>query len=144
MDAAAAPAVPQAAQEELRRLAAVEAEFGRVKSSYADYAAKEDGVIRAKGEAGIVEAKLLLDTFLASESMRTHFPGLDGRIKRYDRAFQTAGAGEALMQASDIAFRLSSYGSKAEMDRYLAAELARQRNNPEMKEYLETLQEFTR
>ncbi len=137
-------AVPAAAQQELRRLAAVEADINRAKSSYSDYAAREDGIIRAKGDAGIVETKLLLDTFLASESIRGMFPGLDGRIKRFDRAFQAAGAGDALLQASDIAFRLSSFRTNAERSRYLGEELARRGQDPAMREYLETLKEFTR
>ena len=148
-DAAAAPpqvveVVPAQTQEELRRLAAIEADYNRLKSLYRDYSLKEDGTLRARGEDGIVEAKLFLDGFLASESIRTTLPGLGDRIKRYDRAFESAGRNDALMEASDIAFRLASYETRAEKVTYLRTELARYSANPSMKEYLETLQEFSR
>jgi hypothetical protein len=85
------PVIPPEAQRELDRLQTVETELNRIRRTYQDYASKEDGVLNSKGETGIVEAKLYLDTFLASENIRASFPGFEDRIKRYDRAFLSAG-----------------------------------------------------
>jgi hypothetical protein len=139
------PVIPPETQRELARLQAVEEELARIKRVYRDYASKEDGVFAGRGEeAGIVEAKLYLDTFLATENIRTSFPGFEDRIKRYDRAFFSAGRNEALMEVADIALRVYTFDSKTDIDRYITEELERQKNNQYMVEYLRTLRRITR
>ncbi|HOV38984.1 MAG TPA: hypothetical protein PLG79_09700, partial [Spirochaetales bacterium] len=94
--------IPIATQEKLKRLEAVEEEYNRIKAAYKEYAEKEDSLLRNKGESALVETKLYLDSFLASELLRKVFPNLNLRIKQYDRAFQTAGRNAAFMEAADI------------------------------------------
>ena len=56
----------EAMQQKLARLEAIEASYNRILASYREYAAKEDSLVSAKGDAGLVEAKQHLNAFLIS------------------------------------------------------------------------------
>jgi len=129
---------------EVKRLTAVENDYTNLKKTYVDYAAREDGTFAAKGSSSIVETKLYLDAFLVSERMRSDFPGFSDRIKKYDKAFQETGRNQALMEATDIVYRIAAARTKTEADAILAEETEKRKSNPEMLEFIKTLKKVKR
>ena len=131
--------IPQATLEQLKRLESIEKEYNEVKAAYKEYASKEDNLLRSKGSSALVETKLYLDAFLASEQIRKPFPGLDLRIKQYDRAFQTAGRNAAYMEAADIVYQLSAYSTKSERARFLNSLITARKEEETVVDFLKTL-----
>lgn len=131
--------IPQATLDQLKRLESTEKEYNEVKAAYKEYASKEDNLLRSKGSSALVETKLYLDAFLASEQIRKPFPGLDLRIKQYDRAFQTAGRNAAYMEAADIVYQLSAYSTKSERARFLNSLINVRKDEETVVDFLKTL-----
>ncbi len=131
--------IPQSTLEQLKRLEAIEREYNEVKAAYKEYTSKEDTLLKTKGSSGLVETKLYLDAFLASEQIRKSFPGFDLRIKQYDRAFQTAGRNAAYMEAADIVYQLSAYSTKSERTRFLNSLITVRKEEETVVDFLKTL-----
>jgi len=138
--AAAAPQLDEAMKARLARLETIEGNYSRIVDSYKEYAAKEDGLISGKGEAGLMEAKLHLNAFLASTEET--FPGLWNRIKRYDGAFEKAGRTSALEDVNDVLYELTLRDKPQERQQYLDAELARRKGDPLMAGLLKDLKKL--
>ncbi len=131
--------IPSSTLEQLKRLESIEKEFNEVKAAYKEYASKEDTLLKARGSSALVETKLYLDAFLASEHIRKSFPGMDLRIKQYDRAFQTAGRNAAYMEAADIVYQLSAYPTKSERARFLNSLITVRKEEETVADFLKTL-----
>jgi hypothetical protein len=132
-----APVLDEASKQKLARLETIEANYNRILESYRQYASKEDSLLSAKGEGGLVEAKLHLNAFLiAAEDA---FPGLWNRIKRYDSAFEKVGRSDALEDVNDVLYELSLRPVPEERRRFLDAELGRRKGDPLMAGLLKEL-----
>jgi hypothetical protein len=127
----------EAMKQKLARLEAIETSYNRIVASYREYAAKEDSLLSAKGENGLVEAKQHLNTFLISTE--ESFPGLWTRIKRYDAAFAKDGREGALEDVNDVLYELSLRKTAAERRQFLDAELQSRRGDQLMNQLLTEL-----
>lgn len=116
--------------------------FAKIESSYNRYAAREDTLLGQYGEEGLIESKLHLDNFLASTE--DIFPGLWQRIKKYDRAFELAGRSNAMQDAADIIYELSTRNTPGAQERFLNNEISRNRGDEIMIDLLNELKELVR
>jgi hypothetical protein len=131
------PVMDEATKQKLARLETIEANYDRILASYRQYAAEEESLLSAKGDAGLIEAKLHLNAFLASAE--DAFPGLWNRIKRYDGAFEKAGRTSALEDVNDVLYELSLRPIPQERQQFLDGELARRQSDPLMAGLLKDL-----
>ena len=138
----AAPVLDEATKQKLARLESIEANYSRILESYKQYVAKEDSLLSAKGEGGLVEAKVHLNAFLSAA--QDTFPGLWNRIKRYDSAFEKAGRSGALEDLNDVLYELSMRPDPQERRRFLDAELARRKGDPLMAGLVKELKSLLR
>ena len=111
--------------------------YNKIIESYKQYATREDALLGSKGEAGLVEAKLHLNAFLASTE--ESFPGLWNRIKHYDSAFEKAGRTGALEDMNDVLYELSLRAKPQERQQYLEMEIERRRDDALMAGLLKEL-----
>jgi len=128
------------AKQELAHLSALAEEYRRIKESYAFYVERENQIIQAKGDEALIDTKLYLDAFLTTEEMRKGFPGLYERIKRYDRAFEATGRNDAILEVSDVVYTLNRLKTQDAQKAYLAQALERQKDRPEVTEFLKQLE----
>jgi len=126
-------------KQELTRLSSIAEEYGRIKESYEAYVARENQIIQTKGDAALIEAKLYLDTFLATDEMRKSFPGLFDRIKKYDKAFQDAGRDDAILEISDMVYTLNRLKNTEDKKTYIAQASSRQNTSPAVMDFLKQL-----
>jgi len=94
-------------------------------------------LLKSKGQDGLVEAKLHLNTFLASSE--DTFPGLWNRIKRYDAAFEQAGRSSAIDDINEIVYELSLRDRSEAKVLFLETEMVRSREDPLMNELLDEM-----
>ena len=128
-----------ASQEELDRLNLIEDNFNSIQQKYQDYAQMEDRILNTRGDTGLLETKLALDEFLTLGLIEETFPGLWGRIKKYDKAFEEAGRTDALQRNSEIVYDLAQMESAGERQSYIEEEMGKNRNSPLMLSFLEEL-----
>jgi hypothetical protein len=129
-------------QKKITRLENVEKRYNKLVDNYREYARKEDALVAAEGEKGLVQSKLYLNAFLSSS--QESFPGLWDRIKRYDEAFEKAGQVSAAQDLSDILFELSIRDRPESRDLFLESEKARYRDVPEMVDLIDDLRVLVR
>jgi DNA repair exonuclease SbcCD ATPase subunit len=129
-------------QNKINRLENVERRYNKLVDNYREYARQEDALVAAEGEKGLVQSKLHLNTFLSSSE--ESFPGLWGRIKRYDEAFEKAGRASAAQDLSDILFELSVRDRPESRDLFLESEKTRYRDVPEMVDLIDDLRVLVR
>ncbi|TVR30096.1 MAG: hypothetical protein EA404_13690 [Spirochaetaceae bacterium] len=124
---------------ELDRLRRLEAELEELRASYQRFRQTEDRVVGATEDPfALIEGKLLLDSFLASEDVQALFPDLAERIRRYDRAFQATGRRAALLDTVEVVYTLSGYQDDAARRSYLQQERSRT-SDPQLVEFLDEL-----
>jgi hypothetical protein len=119
-------------------LVAAAARLERIRVAYREYRQREAETLRENEEAGRIAGKLFLDDFLQEETVQEVLPGLDDTIRSYDRAFEVSGRRNALIQASDLVFNLSSLSGRAERASFLRREL-QNADDPQMQELVEEL-----
>jgi hypothetical protein len=110
----------------------------RLRTAYREYRQREAETLRGNEEAGRIAAKLYLDDFLQEEAVQEVLPGLGDTLRQYDRAFEVSGRRNALLEASDLVFSLSSLTDKEERTRYLTRELNGS-SDPRMQEFIREL-----
>lgn len=135
------PEPPEAIESEAIEVAEASgaaARLERLRSAYREYRQREAETLRADEDAGRIAAKLYLDDFLQEETVREVLPGLGDTIRQYDRAFEVSGRRNALLEASDLVFNLSSLTEESERRRYLTRELD-QSSDPRMQEFIREL-----
>ena len=114
------------------------ARLERIRSAYREYRQREADTLQENEEAGRIAAKLYLDDFLQQEAVRTVLPGLGDTIRQYDRAFEFSGRRNALLDAADLVFNLSSLPNAEARREYLNRELGNA-GEPEMEEFIQEL-----
>ncbi|HUI72411.1 MAG TPA: hypothetical protein VL354_17970, partial [Spirochaetia bacterium] len=77
------------------RVKEMQTRFDAMDKVYRDYVNREDPVIKAKGDAGLMDTKPYFDAFFRTAAVQGTFPGLADRVKRYDLGFQSAGRSDA-------------------------------------------------
>ncbi len=123
--------------KKISRLENVERRYNKLVDNYQEYARREDALLNARGEDALVQSKLYLNAFLtASEES---FPGLWGRIKHYDEAFEKAGRASAAEDLSDILFEISVRVRPESRELFLESEKARYQDVPEMVDLIDDL-----
>ncbi len=98
--------------------------------------------VTMEDEAGLVESKFLLDTFVGSPEMSGVFPELLTRIRSYDRAFENAGYRSALLDITEILEDLSFFSEPAEQLEYLRERIEEGTDNGIRREMLVTLRDL--
>jgi hypothetical protein len=126
-------------QAEVRRLAPFEARERGLRQRYDAYAAEEDRLLRAQGEAGLATAKLSLDSFLTAEPASSLLPGFRNRTQRYHDAFESAGRQNAIAEAADIVYNLAGARDRAAKMAFLDAEARRSAGDEATLELIEEL-----
>ena len=133
--------VPGLSQEETRRLA----DLDRLVASYQGWASREDAALAEKSAAALIRTKPLRDSFLSTTE--TLFPGLRGllgRVKTYDAGFEQAGREngriDALQAAIDIVVEVSRTASARDRTAYFEKKLGEYGSDPQMRNFLRTLQ----
>lgn len=116
--------------------AAAAVRLERLRSAYREYRQREAETLRGNEEAGRIAAKLYLDDFLQQDTVQELLPGLGDTIRGYDRAFEVSGRRNALVEATDLVFNLSTITEESSRRRYLTRELE---NTPDVR-----MQEFIR
>ena len=109
----------QAAETEIERLKKMSEDYVKVQTAYGAYARNEDGVVRTQSLEEMALGKSYLDSFLSSPAVRSAFPGLLERIKRYDRAFERAGRISALEDMLDVIKAANALKTKADKIAFL-------------------------
>ncbi len=114
--------------------------FSALELAYKTYASREDPVLSAKGDHGLMDTKPYLDSFLASKPVEGAFPGLVGRVKRYYVGFQSAGRSDALQEALDTVIQLSRQKAPEKRQKIMDDQLKSFSKDPEMTGFLKELQ----
>ncbi len=127
-----------------QRLRALIDRVDSMQRSYKEYAAREDPVLSKKGEAGLLDTKPALDSFLGSSPMEETFPGLLSRIKRYDRAFQSSGRADALQEAISVVIDYSRQPNADRRRLYLEDRLKAYKNDPDLTDFVQEMQKLVR
>ena len=94
-------------QSSAQELASLKARFAALGSSYSAYTTREDPLLEARGDKGLIDTKAYLDDFLGSKPVQEAFPGLYDRIKRYDQGFLAAGRTNAVQDVLDVVIEMS-------------------------------------
>jgi outer membrane murein-binding lipoprotein Lpp len=128
-----------ALEEELARLREIEQQYQALTRAYGSYAEREDEILATDAESARLQAKLLLDSFLASRPVQEALPGLRERIRAYDRAFEQAGRENALVDTADIVFELATYADPEAKIGFLE-EQQESTDNPNMIDFLDQLE----
>jgi len=116
--------------------------LARIHDAYLQYTAREDSLLKAQGEEGLLEAKLYLDRFFASPGVEELFPRLWNRVKKYDSAFEKAGRTGGLQEAADIVAAVLSQKSPEGRQRVLEREITRYRKDEIMSAFLAELKRY--
>jgi len=87
-----------------------------------------------------VDTKTYLDSFLGSKPLDSAFPGLLGRIKRYNDGFQSAGRSDALQDALDVVIQISRQRAPDKRQKILDDQLKSFRRDADMTSFLKELQ----
>ncbi len=132
---------PSAVESSTPEAEAAAARLERLRTAYTEYREREAETLREDEEAGRIAAKLYLDDFLQEETVREVLPGLGDTIREYDRAFEASGRSNALLEAGDLVFNLSSMTDEEERRRYLTRELENS-SDPRMQEFIRELLSF--
>ena len=135
-----AAGVPGLSGPEGQTLKDLQARFAALDQAYKTYISREDPVLSAKGDGGLVDTKTYLDSFLGSTSVESAFPGLFDRIKRYDEGFQSAGRSDALQDALDVVIQLSRQKAPDKRQKILEDQIKSFRKDPDMSGFLKQLQ----
>jgi len=124
-DAAArqvAAAGQQSAPGSSQDLATLRARLAALSSGYSAYTSREDPLLAARGDTGLVDTKAYLDDFLGSKPMEETFPGLFERIKRYDEGFLSAGRANAIQEVLDVVIEMSKQATPDARAKFLSDE----------------------
>jgi hypothetical protein len=127
--------------EEARRLA----DLDRLVASYQGWATREDAALAEKSAAALIRTKPLRDNFLSTaETLFPKLRGLLGRVKTYDAGFEQAGREngriDALQAAIDIVVEVSRKASAKDRAAYFEQKLGEYGSDPQMRNFLKTLQ----
>ncbi len=112
----------QSAPGSSQDLASLRARLAALSSGYSAYTSREDPLLKARGDMGLVDTKAYLDDFLGSKPMEETFPGLFERIKRYDEGFLSAGRANAIQEVLDVVIEMSKQATPDARAKFLSDE----------------------
>lgn len=116
------------------------ARLSALSSGYQAYTSREDPLLEARGDSGLVDTKAYLDTFLGSRPVQETFPGLYERIQRYDQGFLEAGRTNAIQEVLDVIIGLSKQKSPDARSKFLSDQRSTYGKDRDMTELLKGLQ----
>jgi chromosome segregation ATPase len=139
--AAEQPAAAGLAEEDARRLANLD----RMIAGYQSYATREDAILSDRSATGLMKTKPIRDGFLASvEELFPRLRGLLVRMKTYDSGFEEAGREngriDALQGVIDVVVEVSRRTGAKERASYFEQKNTAYEKDPQMKNFLKTLQ----
>jgi len=139
--AAAQPAAAGLSEEDARRLANLD----RMIAGYQSYATREDAILIDRSATGLMKTKPIRDGFLASvEDLLPKLSGLLSRVKTYDSGFEAAGREngriDALQGVIDVVVEVSRKTGAKERASYFDEKIAAYEKDPQMRNFLKTLQ----
>ncbi|HUI72488.1 MAG TPA: hypothetical protein VL354_18355 [Spirochaetia bacterium] len=114
----------------------LQSRFDALDRSYKDYVGKEDPVLKAKGDAGLMDTKAYFDAFFRSTALQGTFPGLADKVKRYDMGFQSAGRSDAIQDAITIVINYSRQKTPDLKRQFIQSELKAWAKDPDMTQLL--------
>ncbi len=132
-------------EEDSRRLANLD----RLIAGYQSYAAREDAILSDKSSTALMKSKPLRDSFFSSvEDLFPKLRGLLVRVKTYDSGFAVAGREngriDALQGVIDVVVEVSRTTGARERAAYFEEKIAAAEGDPQMKNFLTTLQGLLR
>jgi DNA repair exonuclease SbcCD ATPase subunit len=127
-----------------QRLRALIDRIDSMQRSYKEYTGREDPVLAAKGQQGLLDTKPALDSFLGSAGMEETFPGLLARIKRYDQAFQSSGRSDALQEAVSVVIDYSRQQTAEKRRQFFLDRLKAFQRDPDMTDFIQEMQKLAR
>ncbi len=122
-----------------QRVNDLETRFSALEKSYNDYINREDPVLKAKGDAGLMDTKPYFDAFFRSGAMQGAFPGISDRVKRYDLGFQSAGRSDGIQDAITVVINYSRQRTPELKRQYIQTELKTYAKDPDMTQLLEEM-----
>lgn len=143
-DPSTAPNVTGLSAADVQKLKDFQDRFTALEQAYETYTSQEDPVLSNRGDQGLVDTKVYLDSFLGSTPLEGAFPGLLARIKRYNDGFQSAGRSDALQDALDVVIQLSRQKAPAKRQKILDDQLKSFRKDSDMTSFLKELQGLLR
>ncbi|HVP17837.1 MAG TPA: hypothetical protein VMU36_02510 [Spirochaetia bacterium] len=123
-----------------QELAALRARLSALANGYRAYTSREDPLLEARGESGLVDAKAYLDRFLGSQPVEETFPGLYERIRRYDQGFLAAGRTNAIQEVLDVVIEMSKQKSPDARSKFLSEQLTAYSKDRDMTDLVKGLQ----
>jgi hypothetical protein len=123
-----------------QEVAALRARMSALGSSYSAYTSREDPLLAARGDSGLVDTKAYLDDFLGSRPVEETFPGLYERIQRYDQGFLAAGRSNAIQEVLDVVIEMSKQKSRDARARFLSEQLTTYGKDKDMTDLVKGLQ----
>lgn len=113
--------------------------FDAMDRSYKDYVSQEDPVLKAKGEAGLMDTKPYFDAFFRSAPIQGTFPGISDRVKRYDLGFQSAGRSDAIQDAITIVVNYSKQRTPELKRQFIQSQVKAYAKDPDMTQLLQEM-----
>ena len=127
-----------------QKVQALQARLAALTESYKDYIAKEDPVLKAKGDAGLMDTKPYFQDFFLTAAVQGQFPGISDRVKRYDLGFQSAGRSDAIQEAVTVMINYSRQSTpelKRQFVQFIQSELKVYAKEPDMTELLKEMEQ---
>lgn len=128
-------------EEDSRRLANLD----RLIAGYQSYAGREDAILTDKSATALMRSKPIRDSFFSSvEDLFPKLRGLLTRVKTYDSGFEAAGRDngriDTLQGVIDVVVEVSRTTGARERAAYFEGKIAAADRDPQMKNFLTTLQ----
>lgn len=117
----------------------LQSRFDALDKSYKEYVGKEDPVLKARGDAGLMDTKVYFDAFFRSAALQGTFPGLADKVKRYDLGFQSAGWSDAIQDAITIVVNYSRQRTPDLKRQFIQSELKAWAKDPDMTQLLQEM-----
>ncbi|HTP60005.1 MAG TPA: hypothetical protein VMM82_13870 [Spirochaetia bacterium] len=122
-----------------QRVNDLETRFTALESSYNEYIKREDPVLKAKGDAGLMDTKPYFDAFFRAAAVQGAFPGISDRVKRYDVGFQSAGRSDGIQDAITVVINYSRQRTPELKRQFIQTELKTYAKDPDMTQLLEEM-----
>jgi hypothetical protein len=122
-----------------QRVNDLETRFAALEKSYNDYVKQEDPVLKARGDAGLMDTKPYFDAFFRAAAVQGAFPGISDRVKRYDMGFQSAGRSDGIQDAITVVINYSRQRTPELKRQYIQTELKTYAKDPDMTQLLEEM-----
>ena len=121
------------------------ADLDRMLASYQGWATREDAVLTEKSPAALIRSKPIRDSFFSTvESLFPKMRGMLTRVKTYDSGFEQAGREngriDALQNVIDVVLEVSRTSSAKDRAAYFEQKLGQFGSDPQMRNFLKTLQ----